>query len=172
MCGFDDLRHHTERYLYTTPPDVLFSTFRPGKMCTIFAAVGTSSAHYVKTRGVLNERAACLFLEPKWLRIGSYGHIRPAPWQHARHGPGTPHACHRWRRLGFSRQLAHGRHHTSTILDRYNPTHYHNIKFRMALGLDLLAPQCGHGRQHEKLCIKETGLFVPVLFCPIEPIFS
>ena len=53
---------------------------------------------------------------------GSYGHIRPAPWQHARHSPGTPHACHRWRRLGFSRQLAHGRHHTCTILDCYNPT--------------------------------------------------
>ena len=55
-------------------------------------------------------------------RKGSYGHIRPAPWQHARHSPGTPHACHRRRRLGFSRQLAHGRHHTCTILDRCNPT--------------------------------------------------
>ena len=42
------------------------------------------------------------------------------------HLPGTmatcPQACHRWRRLGVSRQRAHGRHHTSTILDRYNPT--------------------------------------------------
>ena len=52
-------------------------------------------------------------------RIGSYGHIRPAPWQRARHSPGTPHACHRWKRLGFSHQLAHGRHHTSTSLDRH-----------------------------------------------------
>ena len=103
----------------------------------------------VKTRGLLNERAAWLFFWAKdwWIvrlkedttprhkklhkqnytarpqpRKGSYGHIRPAPWQHARHGPGTPHACHRWRRLGFSRQLAHGRHHTSAILDRNNPT--------------------------------------------------
>ena len=61
-------------------------------------------------------------------RIGSCGHIRPAPWQHARHSPGTPHACHRWRRLGFSRQLAHGRHHTSTSLDRDNPTVRKNCK--------------------------------------------
>ena len=41
-------------------------------------------------------------------RIGSYGHIRTAPLQHAAIVPGTPHACRRWRRLGFSRQLAHG----------------------------------------------------------------
>ena len=31
-----------------------------------------------------------------------FGHIRPAPWQHACDSPGTPHACHRLRRLGFS----------------------------------------------------------------------
>ena len=37
-------------------------------------------------------------------------------------GPGTPHACHRWRRSGFSRQLAHRSHHSSTILDCTNPT--------------------------------------------------
>ena len=96
----------------------------------------------VKTRGVLNERAATLmdreterghhtasqklhkqnYTSRLQAWKGSHGHIRPAPWQHARHSPGPPHACHRWRRLGFSRQLAHGRHHTCTILDCYNPT--------------------------------------------------